>query len=373
MTSSPIRVPSLRVRGCGRAASGITMWRVVTQCSVTLLFCYLATAGILPHVPNIVEPPVPEEMRMSLDDVQALVETEQDPEVTPGLFQGDMALTSEFYDHWRVGLRWDVFPEKLWDNQTVPYVISPLYLAEDYATILLAIRTLNFMTCIKFVPWDGKKKDFLLIWPIKYPKGCWSYVGKFGGAQIVSLQPPDKTGPNCLGGEGRALHELMHALGIFHEQSRADRDDFVTIHTDNIIPQFRNNFQKQSLENTTYAFEYDYDSIMHYGKYFFSAGKGRPTISPKKGKARLGQRRGLSKTDCLKLNDLYGCLDKSVALRRKYYNICNYLGLQRRTCRGPPADALRQVVRIPSPDDCDICDIRAVLAVWSTRPRNMLP
>jgi Astacin (Peptidase family M12A) len=52
----------------------------------------------------------------------------------------------------------------------------------------------------------------------------------------VSLQPPDENGPNCLGGEGRALHELMHALGIFHEQSRADRDDFVKISLENVIP-----------------------------------------------------------------------------------------------------------------------------------------
>jgi hypothetical protein len=32
---------------------------------------------------------------MSQDDVNALFESEQDPEVTPGLFQGDMALTNE--------------------------------------------------------------------------------------------------------------------------------------------------------------------------------------------------------------------------------------------------------------------------------------
>ncbi|XP_065350400.1 hatching enzyme 1.2 [Cloeon dipterum] len=288
----------------------------------------IALAAVLPHVPNVLDPPVPDQMRMTPEDIESLLDSDQDPEVTPGLFQGDMALTNEVFNYWRVGLRWDVFPEKLWDNNTVPYVISPLYMADSYATIYTAIRTLNFMTCVKFVPWDGKKKDFLLIWPIKYPKGCWSYVGKYGGAQIVSLQPPDEKGPNCLGGEGRALHELMHALGIFHEQSRADRDDFVKINLENVIPQFRNNFDKQSRENTTYAFEYDYDSIMHYGRSFFSVGKGKPTITPKKdSKARLGQRRGLSKTDCLKINDLYGCLDKSVALRRKYYNICNYLGL----------------------------------------------
>lgn len=42
---------------------------------------------------------------------------------------------------------------------------------EEYITIYQAIRILNFMTCIKFVPWDGKAKDYLLIWPVKYPSG----------------------------------------------------------------------------------------------------------------------------------------------------------------------------------------------------------
>jgi hypothetical protein len=29
------------------------------------------------------------------------------------------------------------------------------------------------------------------------------------------------------------------------------------------------NFNKESLENTTYSFEYDYGSIMHYGQFYF--------------------------------------------------------------------------------------------------------
>jgi len=36
-----------------------------------------------------------------------------------------------------------------------------------------------------------------------------------------------------------------------------------------VFTEYRNNFNKQSLWNTTYNFEYDYDSIMHYGQYFF--------------------------------------------------------------------------------------------------------
>lgn len=61
-------------------------------------------------------------------------------------------------------------------------------------------------------------------------------MGKFGGAQILSLEPPDEKGPNCLENEGRVIHELMHALGIFHEHSRADRDMYINVHYENIIP-----------------------------------------------------------------------------------------------------------------------------------------
>ncbi|RLU24975.1 hypothetical protein DMN91_003066, partial [Ooceraea biroi] len=231
-----------------------------------------------------------------------------------------------YYNHWRVGLRWDVFPDKLWENKTVPYIVSTLYTARDAAKIYKAVAYMNRMTCIKFVPWDGRAKDFLLIWPIMYPKGCWSFVGKFGGAQILSLEPPDEKGPNCLENEGRAIHELMHALGIFHEHSRADRDTYIDIHYENIMPGFRSNFNKQSPENATYSYEYGYDSIMHYGSYFFSVDPMKPTLTPRTPGVTIGQRRAMSKTDCLKLNDLYGCLN-STEEALKYRNICITFGL----------------------------------------------
>ena len=57
--------------------------------------------------------------------------------------------------------------------------------------------------------------------------GCNSNVGRAGGAQTVSLD----TG--CIY-VNLIIHELMHAVGFYHEQCRTDRDDYIMINWDNI-------------------------------------------------------------------------------------------------------------------------------------------
>lgn len=59
---------------------------------------------------------------------------------------------------------------------------------------------------------------------------CWSFLGQTGGSQTLSLQTP-----GCMW-SGVAAHELMHALGFVHEQSRSDRDHYVSIVWKNIMP-----------------------------------------------------------------------------------------------------------------------------------------
>lgn len=56
---------------------------------------------------------------------------------------------------------------------------------------------------------------------------CKSHIGKKGGKQLLSL------GSGCKN-RGHVTHELMHALGFFHEHTRPDRDKFVKILWNNI-------------------------------------------------------------------------------------------------------------------------------------------
>ena len=77
------------------------------------------------------------------------------------------------------------------------------------------------------------------------------------------------------------MHEIVHALGFFHEQSRPDRDDYVTIHRNNIIEDKLHNFREypRSLVDT-YNVPYDLRSIMHYESKAFSK-NGENTITSK--------------------------------------------------------------------------------------------
>ena len=62
-------------------------------------------------------------------------------------------------------------------------------------------------------------------------------------------------------------HELGHVIGFIHEQSRPDRDNFVEIKYNNVIPNTQKFLQKfpASIINT-YNIPYDYKSLMHYGE-----------------------------------------------------------------------------------------------------------
>lgn len=130
----------------------------------------------------------------------------------------------------------------------------------------------------------------------KHGSGCWSKIGRKGGKQAMSID-------NGCRSKGIVIHEFLHALGLYHEQSRQDAHHWVDVHYENVLAGKAHNF-KSSKDTAYWGFHfYDHKSIMHYGEKAFSK-NGLKTIDCK-GKA-CGQRSYMTDTDIKQLNYLYG-------------------------------------------------------------------
>jgi len=194
-------------------------------------------------------------------------------------------------------------PERLWPNALIPYKIETSdYNSTELERIAGAFAEYREKTCISFVE---RTLEPNYIYIRKTGGGCSSYVGRQGGRQQISLDS------SCFRTFGTPIHELMHASGFYHEQSRTDRDDWIIINWDNIQPGKENNFN--SYDETviqTLGTQYDYGSVMHYSAYGFAIDSSIPTIFVRVEGAEIGQRTRFSETDLLKLNTLYNCPPK---------------------------------------------------------------
>ena len=187
----------------------------------------------------------------------------------------------------------------LWEGGIVPYVLSSSLNQRARDAIANAMQFYEINTCITFVVRSNEPN-----WVNFFPgRGCYSYIGNIRrGAQDISI------GNGCEY-VGIVEHEIFHALGRWHEQSRPDRDTYIRINTQNIIPSQISNFERVS-ENvaTTQNLPYDFRSLMHYGARSFTS-NGQNTISTinTNDQSLIGQRETLSATDLQHVLLLYSC------------------------------------------------------------------
>ncbi|XP_055345123.1 uncharacterized protein LOC129592980 isoform X2 [Paramacrobiotus metropolitanus] len=186
----------------------------------------------------------------------------------------------------------------LWPKGMVPYRISELFGSQDAFVIQQAMSTIHSkVRCVTF-PARKQEKNYI---SFELAKNCSSYVGVKGGIQPIFLDPVQCMRP------GIVQHEILHALGLFHEHSRSDRNTSVKIFVDEIMDSHKSQYDIIP-DMDTFGTDYDLESLMHYGPYDFAKTIYRPVIIPRMEHVyRMGQREALSVRDVAKLRNAYHC------------------------------------------------------------------
>jgi Alpha-L-arabinofuranosidase B (ABFB) domain/Astacin (Peptidase family M12A) len=168
-------------------------------------------------------------------------------------------------------------PNQRWPGGVIPYEFDPGASTATRNAFEGAKRDYDAKTVIRFVA-RTNQSDYVRVIT---GSGCYSYVGRIGGRQDLSL------GNGC--GVNPARHEMGHALGLAHEQVRQDRDQFVKVNLE-LTGGGRSQYEIDRGSAGTPIGAYDFESMMHYLNYQVN---GRWIFEPKNGfpPAQIGNNR----------------------------------------------------------------------------------
>ncbi|GMT22759.1 hypothetical protein PFISCL1PPCAC_14056 [Pristionchus fissidentatus] len=250
--------------------------------------------------------------------IQEMTELEINGDMANDLFEGDIVLSPK---QWARALDRDPNATlqrrqalsdvvDLWQPMgapVIPYKFKKGFPEDKKSIITEALTFWKSRTCVKFR--SARKDDENVLEFNHNSTGCSSSVGMRGGKQSVNLAP------GCFS-VTIVAHEVSHAFGTLHVQSRSDRDAYVIVDTANIVEGKEHNFMKDppyygKIDN--YGIPYEFGSMQHYHEKAFAINRDKPTIYAKPAFAKYqGSMESPRATfyDTLLINKMYKCTDK---------------------------------------------------------------
>ncbi|KAI3413410.1 hypothetical protein GPALN_010904 [Globodera pallida] len=209
-------------------------------------------------------------------------------------------------------LFFELMPIEKWPIvKPIAFFLDQTLRVADKKLVRLALKQIQEKSCVKFKEYASKPAGISHIHYMRV-----SNLGACGFSEVGMVKPFNRIflSFQCPGQVGVILHETMHALGMGHEQSRTDRDKFITINWQNVNPQQYDVFAiSDQTKYSSYGIKYDYASLMHYDDHMGAKTWGVKTMEAKFDPAhnddKMGQRDALADSDTEALRRMY-CLPK---------------------------------------------------------------
>jgi hypothetical protein len=154
------------------------------------------------------------------------------------------------------------FPIVEWKDGIIPYYLTGDFTNQEINYIKTAMKQWEQTCGVRFQLVTPRARAYNIV---RIHENKWSSsVGE--NNSVCHMNFGDSHNPM-----GLIIHELGHALGLLHEHQRPDRDQYVAIFWEKIIPSYYGNFEiRDNPLITEENYDYDYQSIMHYPAESFS-------------------------------------------------------------------------------------------------------
>ena len=201
---------------------------------------------------------------------------------------------------------------RLWPKNIIPYMTASSFNTTVLGPFLTeAIMKWTNETCLTFI--ERTDEENYLTFSSAEP-GCFvTSVGYQEGGVTINFQL-DYCAGLPFSYAWVLMHYIGHAVGLWHEHTRADRDGYIEILFANIEESKKGAFRKRSFDETTnFGLEYDYGSLMHLSLDAFSKnGEDTMHITDKvlyanEGSPDIGTEPIMSKIDLVSTNMLFAC------------------------------------------------------------------